>query len=632
MKSNILHAAALSILALAAASCDDDKMEWYTPDGHYPISSADIPLATKEQIANYKDIKVYAAEYMPNALIGIGMGIDKYLDEPDVKDMVDANYQIMTAGNAMKMDAMVKASGDIDFTKVDKWLDAMPADMKLYGHNFFWYQQTRQNYLLGLIAPKPIPVASGSDIENLLVGDSFNFEGGTKGSWGSWGNDSESAVSAEGEGYESDYSVHLVNPTDGGDGADYKAQFAYTFSTPLVEGTTYMISFVAKSSIAGGQVQFCHQNSTNYNHQIYKTFSVGTDWTLCEYEFEEEYDDVDRILINFGSVAAEYWIDNIKFGPLKDQGNKSLKASGPLYTLKTAEEKAEILTAAMEAWVKGVADHLAEKGVVPYGYDVINEAITDGSNLVRGVDAGAFGGSDTDDDGNVTYDSEPVEDDVTGLKLNWGSNRFYWGYYVKDYAVKAFTYARQYLPAETKLFINDYNLEVSPGKLDALIAFVNKIDADYGSAVVDGIGTQMHLSISTSDDADKNADNVAALKEQVDAMFKTMAATGKLVRVTELDVAIGTSSPSAAQLQAQADVYRMVVESFKDNVPEAQQSGITIWGFSDAEDEHEYWLKGEVPNLLDADYNRKIAYKGFCDGIAGMDISTTFSGDQWDVK
>lgn len=34
-------------------------------------------------------------------------------------------------------------------------------------------------------------------------------------------------------------------------------------------------------------------------------------------------------------------------------------------------------------------------------------------------------------------------------------------------------------------------------------------------------------------------------REQIDAMFQTMAATGKLVRVTELDVALGTASPSA---------------------------------------------------------------------------------------
>ena len=116
----------------------------------------------------------------------------------------------------------------------------------------------------------------------------------------------------------------------------------------------------------------------------------------------------------------------------------------------------------------------------------------------------------------------PVETEADGLTLNWGSNHWYWGYYVKDYPVKAFQLARKYLPAETKLFVNDYNLETSPNKLDALIKFVKEIDEKNGSPIVDGIGTQMHVTLSSSDDAEKNAANIAALKEQVDAMFKTM--------------------------------------------------------------------------------------------------------------
>ena len=72
------------------------------------------------------------------------------------------------------------------------------------------------------------------------------------------------------------------------------------------------------------------------------------------------------------------------------------------------------------------------------------------------------------------------------------------------------------------------------------------------------------------------------------------------MRVTELDVALGTSSPSAEQLATQANVYQMIFESYKANVPESQQSGITIWTLSDNAAEHEYWLSGDAPNLFDA--------------------------------
>ena len=76
---------------------------------------------------------------------------------------------------------------------------------------------------------------------------------------------------------------------------------------------------------------------------------------------------------------------------------------------------------------------------------------------------------------------------------------------VKDYPVKAFQLARKYLPADTKLFVNDYNLETSPKKLEALIKFAKEIDEKNGSPIVDGIGTQMHVTLNCSDDAEKNA-------------------------------------------------------------------------------------------------------------------------------
>ena len=120
---------------------------------------------------------------------------------------------------------------------------------------------------------------------------------------------------------------------------------------------------------------------------------------------------------------------------------------------------------------------------------------------------------------------------------------------------------------------------------------------------MDGIGTQMHVSKSIT-------------KDQVDAMFKTLAATKKLVRVTELDVALGTATPSAEEMQTQSDIYQMIITSYFENVPAEQRSAITIWGVSDKPDEHEYWLKDQSPNIWNADYERKTAYKGVCDAIA----------------
>lgn len=784
--------------AMLLTGCDDQLMEWGKPADHADVTSSEIPLAVKEVIANYDNIKDYAQQYTPNMLIGIGMGADLYINNANGEgSLANANYQIFTPGNAMKNDAIMGNSGSLNFATVDKLIEALDGNMKLYGHNFFWHTQQNQSYLKSLIAPTLV-VESDGDIanvlsgdasdfnggstggwgswgsnkesaevvsgagqdgsaalvlknkgdgnaweaqcaytfndylemnktyvikfkakstspagelqfqyqngstygsqggynsftvgtdwqtfqyeftidkyddvnriilnfgkvgatytiddiqfglkqddpmENVMAGDASDFEGGTTGNWGSWGSNKESAEVEEGAGYNNSKGLALKNK---GDGNAWEAQCAYTFDDALQEGKKYIIQFYAKSTSAAGELQFQYQNGTTYSSQGgYNTFSVGTDWVKCEFTFTPAYDDANRIILNFGKVGGTYYIDNIKFGLAKDQNaaargiqyiqasngkaRKVTRASRKYFVLKSAAEKQAVLEGAMEAWVSGVAKHLAEKNVVPYGYDVINEPIADGSNKYRGIDEGIFGGTWTEDE-QTMYDAAPVETEADGLTLNWGSNHWYWGYYVKDYPVKAFQLARKYLPAETKLFVNDYNLETSPNKLDALIKFVKDIDEKNGTPIVDGIGTQMHVSLSCSDDAEKNAANIAALKEKVDAMFQTMAATGKLVRVTELDLSLGTASPSSNQYKAQSDAYRMIMESYKANVPAAQQSGITIWSLSDNEAEHEYWLKGQVPNLFDKDYKRKWAYKGFCDGIAGEDLGLKYGGNEY---
>ena len=770
--------------------CDDQLMQWGKPADHADVTKAEIPLAVKEVIANYDNIKDYAQQYTPNMKIGIGMGADLYANNENGEgDLANANYQVFTPGNAMKNDAIMGNSGSLNFATVDKLLAALDGNMQLYGHNFFWHTQQNQTYLKSLIAPtlvvesdgdvanvlsgdasdfnggstggwgswgsnkKDAGVVAGAGqdgtaalvlenkgdgnaweaqcaydfndflemnktyvikfkakssspagelqfqyqngstyssqggynnftvgtdwqtfqyeftitkyddvnriilnfgkvggtytiddiqfglkqedpMDNVLAGDASDFEGGTTGGWGSWGSNKESTEVEDGAGYNNSKGLALKNK---GDGNAWEAQCAYTFDDALQAGKKYIIQFYAKSTSAAGELQFQYQNGSTYASQGgYNTFSVGTDWVKCEFTFTPAYDDVNRIILNFGKVGATYYIDNIKFGLAKDQtsatrgiqyvlarNGKTRKAtragSKMYYILKTPAEKQAALEGAMDAWVSGMANHLKEKNVVPFGYDVINEPIADGSNGRRGYD-GVFG---------MEGDSEPTESEADGLSLNWESGHWYWGYYVKDYPVKAFQLARKYLPADTKLFVNDYNLETSPKKLEALIKFAKEIDEKNGSPIVDGIGTQMHVTLNCSDDAEKNTEAIAALKAQVDAMFQTMAATGKLVRVTELDLSLGTGTPSSNQYKAQSDAYRMIVESYKANVPEAQQSGITIWSLSDNEAEHEYWLKGQVPNLFDKDYKRKWAYKGFCDGIAGEDLGLKYGGEEY---
>ena len=708
----------LVILVFALFGCYDDKMEWAVPDGHLPVEHSEIPLELAEKIANYDFIKSYVPQGMT---LGVGIGADLYLANEQYKQVVDDNFQIITLGNAMKHSSVVKNNGDLDFTTIDAFFNAIPADMQVYGHTLLWHTQQRQAYLKSLIAPEVI-IKSDPDatVENII--QNSDFESGNIDLWSSWGNESTRSISNQGEGYDSDYSLVLMNPSD----ADFwSAQAAYDLDSFLEEEVVYAFQFWAKSDLGAGELQFQVQNSsTNGSQEAYTEFNVGTSWVLCEGEFTCSFDDVNRLLINFGKVAGTYYIDDFKFGKkleadynlmpngsfedgdegwsfenigagievvsLDDapHGSKALrliasesssnawdlqvispsipathgqqvqlsffiKADQPgqgrvsfqgltnnypwmdwtgsqdswseafdvstswqqisvipqkfdadfeegettwrcafdlgylpdvtyyldnirivtveeesepaevkrrvkqasseiIYVYKTEEEKKEALLEAMENWIEGILTHCGDK---VNAWDVINEPISD-NNAWRGIN-GNF----------MNDDSMPEENN--GLDLNWDNDHFYWGYYIgREYAVKAFEYARKYASAGTKLYVNDYNLEHNKSKLNTLIEFVNYIE-DNGQTV-DGIGTQMHVS----------ADTTAVFKNQIDDMFQTLAATGKLIRVTEFDVKVETQT-QVGRAGNIALTYQYVVESYIKHIPEEQRSGITIWGLTD---------------------------------------------------
>ena len=210
--------------------------------------------------------------------------------------------------------------------------------------------------------------------------------------------------------------------------------------------------------------------------------------------------------------------------------------------------------------------------------------------------------------------NEPMSDwpDPYQLKTtpaNPSASEFYWQDYLgKDVAVKAIQFARKYGGSDLKLFINDYGLE--GGNLDkckGLIQYISYIESQ--GVKVDGIGTQMHISLETS-------------KTNIEAMYKLLASTGKLVQVTELDIGLGGSptitTPNATEVnyQMQADLYRFVVEKYFADIPAAQRSGITVWSPFDSP-AGSGWRANEPIGLWTIDRIRKPAYAGFATGLAG---------------
>jgi endo-1,4-beta-xylanase len=408
-----------------------------------------------------------------------------------------------------------------------------------------------------------------TDVVNLITNS--NFEGGNLDGWDGWGNGSTRAVSEEGEGYgNTGYAMVLTNPTEA---QAYEAQQLFTFNEPLEEGTEYTFSFYIKADVpATIQVEL---QSPDYSADYSGGIEVGTTWRQVVRTLTPSTATRDKFIFDFGESAATFYIDDVVL-----TSGEVATGTGPVTIEMPDEEKAEVIGAAMENWITQMVTRYRDNVTA---WDVVNEPMREGGTLR---------------DGNVT---------------DLASDDFYWQKYLgKDYAVTAFKLARELAHPEDVLFINDYNLESSLAKLDGLIEYVGYIESQ--GATVDGIGTQMHVSLSTS-------------RDNIEEMFRRLAATGKIIKVSELDVRLGTASPTTAQLAQQADMYQFIFDSYREHIPTAQQYGITIWNISDNPNEHEFWLPNESPNLWDANYQRKHAYKGVADGLAGRDVSEDFTGD-----
>ncbi|MBE6216107.1 MAG: glycosyl hydrolase family 10 [Bacteroidales bacterium] len=391
-----------------------------------------------------------------------------------------------------------------------------------------------------------------------------------------------------------DGAMKITNPKTGG---YWEGQFAKDFAEPFENGTTYKLSYKVKAS-GTGTLRAGFQITDGYKSAgDFPNTEFGTEWQEVELSCTCNADGATRLVFSFGDFAGDIYIDDLRLWTVK-----VISSTVP----QTPEEKKDTLTKAMDKWIKGMMEATAGKVV---SWDAVNEAVS-------GVDG----------DGDGYYDLQSVKN----VSADDAKNNFYWQDYLgsEDYVRIVVSKARQYFeefggnPADLKLFINDYNLESDwddNKKLKSLIHWIEIWEAD-GETIIDGIGTQMHISCY---------ENVAVQKSKEDhvvKMLELMVATGKLVKISELDMgyvdADGNTVPASNMTEAQhlkmAEFYKFIVKSYLEIVPPAQQYGITQWCTSDPGGAlGSGWRGGEPVGLWDQNYNRKHTYAGFAAGLKG---------------
>lgn len=387
---------------------------------------------------------------------------------------------------------------------------------------------------------------------------------------------------------------------------DYSTQFFVKANTVLKEGDICKLSFKYKADKAAGSDSQTHKKPGEY---IFYDAGVSVNFTTQWQKFEKEFTVTEQMVTNEGvqpfqtiawnlakfKEANTYYFDDIEFGIQK-------KAEGiPL----TPEEKKEVLTNELERWIKGMME--ACGGSVT-AWDVVNEPISGGG-----------------DDGNGNYALQSATNpDDNGV----GGQNFYWQDFLgDDYVRIPIKFARKYFAenggnsGDLKLFINDYNLESwwdNNKKVKSLINWIKRWESD-GETKIDGIGTQMHVSYILNEADQKKQE------ESIVNMFELLAASGKLIKITELDMGIvekafgegiKTELVTFEQYQKMSDFYKFIIQKYFEIIPVAQQYGITQWAATDSPADSG-WRKGQPIGLWDLNYNRKHTYAGFADGLAG---------------
>ena len=462
--------------------------------------------------------------------------------------------------------------------------------------------------------------------------------------WGNnWQGPSFAIKQGSGTSASGNFCIKYTTTKDGSNTWDHQA--IYTLPNALKKGAKYVLTMKLKASSA---VEFAFwpiwDASPNKNEwggsndvQYCEAKNLTTDWKTYTWEFTADFTH-DKLQFCFGKMKSgeSVYMDDITL--VKEGTEDNLVANGDFAQNATAgwasnwqgpdfkcekygngipltpKEKSDTLTWAMNKWINGMMQ--ATEGKVK-AWDLINEAVSGGGNV------NGFYALQTE----ATSEHNPQD--------------FYWQDYftpemygpiVEKAARDAYAAVEGTNPADLKLFINDYNLESdwdNNQKVKSLVYWIGvweKKGQELGwKTKIDGIGTQMHI------DYYENPQTLESKKKAIQNMLKIMAETGKLVRISEIDMGYvdkDGKDVTTAQLEklpieervakekAMAEHYKWIIEQYFKIVPVNQQYGICQWCLTDAPT-NSGWRPGKPVGLWNLNYQRKPAYGGFADGLAG---------------
>jgi GH35 family endo-1,4-beta-xylanase len=561
IKNLALVTAVVSLFGLQ--SCYDEKMEWKDNPYGDPIDASEIPLTAEEKLKGLDVLKNYAPFE-----IGVGIDLELYMKGKELFNVVNENFHVVTVGYHMKHGPMVGKDGQLGYSTVDQFIGRLPQNIGVFGHALAWHQNQNGDYLRSLLV-----YPDQFDPKDLSAHNLLNLSGLENGSFSGWErpNPGLGITVVNNEGRVGGQALKMISKSPSSLAYDLQLRSP---NVPVEDKKEYIVSFFIRSDKPGkGRISFERGTSNqwpyldyNLGNQPGESFTTGTEWKQIRFKITVN---AAQLQFNFdlGYLPnVTYYIDVKHLYIVPSDVN-----TDPNSVARPEEEQKQLIGEAFAYWITEMVGHYKNR---IKSWDVVNEPMNDNGSDIR--------------HGNGKGDSGDI---------------FHWQDFLgKDYAVEAFRLARAAGNPGDILFINDYNLEYNLNKCKGLIKYVEYIESK--GQRVDGIGTQMHVSY------DNNVDNI---KE----MFRLLAATGKQIKISELDIKVRTASPDPARLEEQAEMYYQIVKAYRELIPENQQAGITFWGVSDHDDEHANWIPNDAPCLWDKKYNRKMVYIKVVEALTG---------------
>ena len=262
----------------------------------------------------------------------------------------------------------------------------------------------------------------------------------------------------------------------------------------------------------------------------------------------------------------------------------------------------DVMDKRLEWYIKTVLEHFtgpdSKYNGMFYGWDVVNEAIGDGTGELR-----------TD----AENPSESLDLDRHSSNSSW-----YHIYQNNEFILNAFMFANKYAPADLELYYNDYN-ECSLTKRNGIINLLSSIKEAEGppgeGTRIDAFGMQGHYGMESPSAND------------IEASIKLYSKVVDAIQITELDISAspefdGSETSAKDENEKLKKRYNLIYYTLTglNKRNDISITGITFWGTTDKYS----WLQNrsdigggnkngqkQMPLLFDFDYNAKPCFDVF---------------------